>query len=413
MSPASALPEDARKELEAIGRADILVGIPSFNNAASIGKVAVASAQGMVENFPGLKPLLLNSDGGSSDETPEAFMASKTDSVVKKLAVRYQGIPGKGSSLRAIFEACSMLGVKVGLVVDSDLRSITPEWIKLLAGPVVEGRAGYVSPYYARHKYDGTITNNIVYPTTRALYGVRIRQPIGGDFAFSGALAGIYTEKDVWETDVAKFGIDVFMTTTAVMEEVTVYQASLGAKIHDPRDPAASLGPMFRQVTGTIFRLMSQYQGRWTQVSGSEPAPILGSETEVEPEPVNVDLPALIQRFRDGCKDSIPLLKGCISPENFEELNEAAGAEGRKCELSPRLWARIVYDFALEYNRGVKKPDEVVDAMTPIYFGRVASFVIQTADMSTAQAENLIEEQAEIFEQEKPYLLHRWREINP
>jgi hypothetical protein len=91
--------------------------------------------------------------------------------------------------------------------MDTDLRSITPEWIELLIKPVLEEDYDYVSPYYMRHKYDGTITNTIVYPLTRALYGKRIRQPIGGDFGFSGRLASFYLDKDVWESDVARFGI--------------------------------------------------------------------------------------------------------------------------------------------------------------------------------------------------------------
>jgi len=411
MPLASALPQDTRRELEAIGQADILVGIPSFNNASTIGHVAASSARGIAEHFPELKAVLINSDGGSKDETPGAFMDADAPPEVKKLSFGYEGLAGKGSSLKAIFEACSLLGVKAGVVVDADLRSITPLWIKLLAGPVVRGEAGYVTPYYVRHKYDGTITNNIVYPTTRALYGVRIRQPIGGDFAFSGGLAHVYTEKDVWESDVARFGIDVFMTTTAVMEGAPICQANLGAKIHDPRDPAASLGPMFRQVTGTIFRLMRQYQGKWKNISGSKLAPVLGPASDAESEPVNVNLPGLLDNFRSGCRASAPRLQEFLSTENFEKLKEHAEAEGEKCELSPRLWARIVYDFAIEYNRGRHDPGGVVDAMTPIYFGRVASFVSQTANLSTTQAEKNIEEQAEVFEQEKSYLLSRWENI--
>jgi hypothetical protein len=411
MPPANALPEDTRRELEAIGQADILVGIPSFNNASTIGHVAASSARGMAEHFPGLKAVLINSDGGSKDETSGAFMRAEAPSGTTKLSFSYEGPAGKGSSLKAIFEACSLLRVKAGVVVDADLRSITPLWVKLLADPVVRGEAEYVTPYYIRHKYDGTITNNIVYPTTRALYGVRIRQPIGGDFAFSGGLARVYTEKDVWETDVARFGIDVFMTTTAIMEGAPICQASLGTKIHDPRDPAASLGPMFRQVTGTIFRLMRQYQERWKDISGSKLAPVMGPASDAEPEPVNANLSALLEKFRSGCRASAPRLEEFLSTGNFEELKEHAEAEGEKCELSPRLWARIVYDFAIEYNRGRHDPDEVVDAMTPIYFGRVASFVSQTADLSTTQAEKIIEEQAEVFEQEKSYLLSRWENI--
>ena len=79
--------------------------------------------------------------------------------------------------------------------MDSDLRSITPEWIELLLGPVLEHGFDYVAPLYLRHKYDGTITNSIVYPLTRSLYGREVRQPIGGEFGFSGRLASHYLRR--------------------------------------------------------------------------------------------------------------------------------------------------------------------------------------------------------------------------
>ena len=73
-----------------------------------------------------------------------------------------------------------------------------PEWIELLAGPILKGGFDFVAPLYARYKYDGTITNTVTYPLTRALYGLRIRQPIGGDFGVSGDLVRHYLEQDDW-----------------------------------------------------------------------------------------------------------------------------------------------------------------------------------------------------------------------
>jgi hypothetical protein len=137
-------------------------------------------------------------------------------------------------------------------MVDSDLRSITPEWVELLVKPVLEGSYDYAAPLYKRHKFDGTITNSIVYPMTRALYGKKVRQPIGGDFGFSGKLASFFLGKDVWETDVARFGIDIWMTTTAIANGFLVCQSYLGAKIHDPKDPGADLASMLYQVVSAL-----------------------------------------------------------------------------------------------------------------------------------------------------------------
>ncbi len=121
-------------------------------------------------------------------------------------------------------------------------------------------------PLYQRHKYDGTITNSIVYPLTRALYGKQVRQPIGGDFGFSGRMARFYLSKDVWDSDVARYGIDVWMTTTAIANGFQVCQAFLGAKIHDPKDPGTDLSSMLYQVVGATFDLMETYQETWKSI---------------------------------------------------------------------------------------------------------------------------------------------------
>ena len=245
------LRKDIQAELEKIKEADILLGIPSYNNARTIGHVVRAAQAGLAKYFPDKKAVLVNSDGGSTDGTTEIVQNTTIDDFASvmlhhrrdmfRISTPYHGLPGKGSAFRTIFEIAEALDVKACAVVDSDLRSITPEWIELLIKPVMEGGFDYVAPLYLRHKYDGTITNSIVYPLTRALYGKRVRQPIGGDFGFSGKLAKFYLTKDVWETDVAKYGIDIWMTTTAIANDFRVCQSFLGAKIHDPKDPGADL----------------------------------------------------------------------------------------------------------------------------------------------------------------------------
>ena len=139
--------------------------------------------------------------------------------------------------MRALFEVARELKVKAMVMVDSDLRSIVPEWVELLAGPILKGGYDFVTPLYARYKYDGTITNNIAYPLTRALYGARIRQPIGGDFGVSGDLVQRYLELGTFDDLTARFGIDIWMTHSAINEGFAVCQARLGAKIHDAKDP--------------------------------------------------------------------------------------------------------------------------------------------------------------------------------
>src|SRR2546425_6129204 len=234
MSETSALAADMRDALRAQERADLVVGIPSFRNAATIGHVTKTAAEGLRRHFPDKRAVIVNADGGSEDGTPDRVRSSANG--VPTVTGRYQGRSGKGSAFRAIFEAVVLLDAKACAVVDSDLRSITPEWIARLIGPVARGEADYVTPLYARHKHDGTITNTIAYPLTRALYGARVRQPIGGEFGFSADLAKIFLGEPAWESGVAKFGIAMLTTTAALARGGRAPPAFLGAKVHRPKD---------------------------------------------------------------------------------------------------------------------------------------------------------------------------------
>ena len=420
MTAASTLltPETERKVGE-IGETDVLVGIPSYNNAETIGHVVRAVSAGLAKYFARSRAVLVNSDGGSSDGTPEVvaravvdlgtLLISEQQSPLHKIITPYHGIPGKGSAFRTIFEIARRLKAKACAVVDSDLRSITPEWIELLIRPVLEEGYDYVAPYYLRHKYDGTITNSIIYPLTRALYGQRIRQPIGGDFGFAGGLAEQYLEKHVWESDVARFGIDIWMTTEAIASGAKVCQSFLGAKIHNPKDPAADLSAMLVQVMGAIFALMEEKHFVWVEVKGSNPVKLFGFQYDVGVEPVNVNVDRMISSFRQGLADLEPIWRQMLAPDTVEGLLPLKDCPLRAFHIPDELWARLIYDVAVSYHRRVMPREHLLKAFTPLYLGRTAAFVLETQGLTSSEAEGRIDSLCQAFEERKPYLVERWQ----
>jgi hypothetical protein len=452
--PPTTLTPAIRDEIARLGRADIMVGIPSFKNAATIGYVVRAAHAGLVQYFPELKPVLVNSDAGSPDGTQrvvveteppdyvESILLVRPTNKLDRVTITYpeiDGVGGKGAALRTIFEIAAALEVQALVVVDSDLRSIVPEWIELLAGPILKGGYDFVAPLYARYKYDGTITNTVTYPLTRALYGHRIRQPIGGDFGVSGDLVRHYLELDDWTEDISKFGIDIWMTTSALTGGFAVCQARLGAKVHDPKDPGSDLGPMFRQVVGTIMRLAATHSDAWLTPRGSHDVPAYGFERIIDPPPLEVNAIRLLSEFHAGSLTVADTWRKTIDPANLEtvmtlaaEAGKLADAAGRKLGLGGEgdtarpstlemaealgafhfpddLWARLIYDLVLSTRRGEVDTGQMVAALVPIYFGRVGSFVIETRHQTTTDAEERVERQAREFELLKPYLVERWQ----
>jgi len=404
----TALREWARQRLSEIGWADVIVGIPCFNSERTIAHVMKAASEGMSKHFAGKALLLIVSDGGSTDYTREVAQKTKLSRGVDKLVTIYRGVPGKGTSLRCIFEAALLLEAKGCVVMDSDLRSVTPDWVKALAGPVLNQEIDFVSPFYIRHKYDATITNNIARALTQSLYGRRLKQPIGGDFGLSPRLLQALTKEDVWETDVARFGVDIWMTTIAICGGFKVAETPLGAKIHDPKDPAASLGPMFRQVVGTLFRMMKSYEAVWKSVQGSQEVPLLGEVPAVEPEHVEISVDNLARRFTLGLEHFGAVWKRVIGAKQFDQLTDLAKLAPDKLEFPVDLWVTTVYDFAVAYQRWQGDRDQLVEMLVPIYFARVAGFVNQSRELSTADAEKIFDGQAKRFEELKPYLLEKW-----
>jgi glycosyltransferase involved in cell wall biosynthesis len=412
--------EAVRKQISRIGSADIVIGIPSYNNARTIGHVVRAVQAGLSKYFSGLNAVLVNADGGSTDGTREvvnrttvgdsqSVLLQRRLEPLHKIVLPYHGIPGKGSAFRTVFEIAAALDAKACAVVDSDLRSITPEWIELLVKPIMMGGFDYVAPLYHRHKYDGTITNSIIYPLTRALYGKRVRQPIGGDFGFSGELARYYTSKDVWQSDIARFGIDIWMTTEAIANGFRIAQAFLGAKIHDPKDPATDLSSMLYQVVGSSFSLMESYRNVWGKVVGSKPVPLFGFHYTVGLERVEVDVSRMIARFRGGVKDLRRMWSEIIGQGDMGELDAIGKLPDAKFRFPIELWTRIVYDFALAYHARKFPYEHLLKSLTPLYLGKTASFIMEAENMDQDEAEAEIERLCIQFETHKPHLVRNWK----
>lgn len=399
--------------------AEILVGIPSFNNARTIGHVVRSVQAGLVKYFPRHRAIIVNSDGGSTDGTrevvatttygdPRALLISHEAIEPFVVATPYSGLPGKGSAVRTILGIAERVGAKACVLVDSDLRSITPEWVELLVKPVLEGQYDYVAPMYKRHKFDGTITNSIVYPMTSALYGKKVRQPIGGDFGFSGRLASFLLARDVWNTEVARFGIDIWMTTTAIANGFKVCQSFLGAKIHDPKDPAAALSSMLYQVVSALFDLMEGYEQVWKSVEHAEEVPIFGFQYEAWLEPVHVDVDSMIEKFQLGVKELGPVWEAFISPEVLALLRELGKTSKPGFGFQDELWARAVYDFALKYHKNDMNRELLIKSLTPLYLGKVASFVLEAADYDALQVELRLDGLCRAYASEKPRLVKMW-----
>jgi hypothetical protein len=414
------IPEGIQKKIHDLGSADIVFGIPSFNNAPTLGQVLRVVQDGLREYFPSAQCVIINADGGSSDGSIEQALGAVAEGttllqvpyrpyLIPELPASPAGIPGKGNAYHVIFWAARMLKAKACVVVDAELQSITPVWIRSLLHPVLTGECDLVSPYYTRQKFDGAVTTSIVYPLTRALYGKRVRFPIGGEFCFSARLVDHYLNQEVWEGEASTFGIDIWMTTQAVCGGFRTGQAFLGNRIYDSKGPALDLSRLLTQILGGIFSEMERNARIWQRIRGSEPIPMFGRPEATDFLPIKIDVEPMINSYNLGFKNLFELWSLIISPAALIELKKLTQHVNGSFLLSDKLWVHVVYDFAIAHYQRIMSRDHLLGALTPLYLAWVASYMLQMQNADAAQIEGRIEELCMCFESEKPYLISRWR----
>lgn len=394
--------DNNKKIADICGNADIIIGIPSLNEADTIAFVAEQLAIGLKKYFSNYSSVIINADNNSKDGTKDAFLNADTGNIPKRYISTGENIVGKGNNMRNLFMEVERLKAKAVIVVDADLKSVTPEWTKSLVTPILEGH-DYITPLYSRNEYDGTITNHVIYPLIYGLFKSNIRQPIGGDFAFSPKMAKYWLDME-WGKDTRQYGIDIFMTSSALLNGFKLGQVVLGSKVHKPSAP--KLGPMFTQVVTTIFSNISQFKDTWMNKQNNKECSVIGNIKYDEPQELPVDYKSIRKAGFDGFAGMDSVISTILTSSNYEIVKKMYLAG--KWKIGPGLWTKIIYDFIFAYEMFENK-EEVVEALKPLYFARAASFFKQTMDMSHKESENEIVKQAGQFQKTRGYLINKFK----
>ncbi len=381
---------------------DLAVGIPSYNEADNIAFVVRQVAVGLEKYFPDLNTVIVNADNFSQDGTKDAFIAADSGSIPKVYLSTPAGGKGKGNNFRNLFNYLLPHDPKAVVVVDADLRSIRPEWVRYLGRTVFRG-FDFVTPLYCRNEYDGTITNQLCYPLLYSVLGRDIRQPIGGDFAFSGRLLEHWMRQD-WDENVLQYGVDIFMTSEAILSGFSVAQVALGAKIHKPSAP--KLGKMFTQVVDTLFRQLLVSSWKRNLYRPQSPPVIAYNQRLAErPQSLSVDYKALKEKAEKEFLTHQALVLE-ILPKKLGSKIEAM-FERKTLRVSAAAWAEIVFSFLAAYAAQSDRDQQlrIVEALKHLYFARTVSFIWETLELDHGGSERKLNQQAGIFWDQRATLM--------
>jgi hypothetical protein len=332
----------------------ISVVLPSRNEADSIGNVVKQIDAGLQAYGIAHDSILINVDNSATHDTLMAFEAVKT--ITAKEAIATRGI-GKGDNVLAGVRRGLTYGAEYFLIFDTDLVSIESSWVERFLECLQKG-TDLVIPMYARYWIEGGTTNHVCMPVLYALTGRFVAQPIAGDFGLNARLATLLLRKEPTD-DQRRYGIDVFISATAILSGMRVAQVRLSRKIHKPSFDNTEA--TFMGETAMMFAMLPEYSA---QLNAKEPS-----------EPVNVDL----------------LPAPPISPARLAARKEAAAQLlGQSGADVPRMdensWVTTLGEHLRRALTGDEEGHAIAKSLLPHFYLHTVDFLSDPKDVATATA---------------------------
>jgi hypothetical protein len=413
------LTDDFLRQLINVGEVDILVGLPTHNNAKTIGSIVQTIQRGILQAFPRERAVIINADGGSRDGTPELVTGISIDDMrpasnlyalrtLHSISTKYASSPSSGVALRTILAAAELLRAKACIVISPESATIESEWVSKLLRPIYRDGFDLVTPTYRRHKFEGLLMTNLLYPMIRALYGVRIREAYTSEFGFSSRLGSHFFNQNGWTDGTGGAGVELRFSLTAITGGYRICQSFLGDKDRVERR-AADLVPALRQTVGPLFSALESDFPVWSVAAGSQPVPTTGRDQEVVLDPMRINRKRLREMFSTGVAELQSVFQSILSPSTLSELQRISRLGEEEFHYSAELWVRTVYEFAASFQKSVISRDHIIQALAPLFRGRVFTFLTENRNASATDVESNIEGLCLEFERLKPYLLQMWK----
>ena len=417
------LTDDFLRQLINVGEVDILVGLPTHNNAKTIGSIVHTIRSGILRDFPRERAVIINADGGSRDGTPELITGVSIDDVrpasnlyalrtLHAISTKYASTPAEWSCVADDSGSCRTApsqGVYRGL---SRIRNLsTPEWISNLLRPVYYEGFDLVSPTYRRHKFDGLIDDEpAVSDDSRALRrkdprsphaGVRILRPSGKPIPWPEWL-------ERWKS--VKTGLELRFTLAAITGGFRICQSFLGDEGSlsnaAPQTLCRRCGKPWRFVFRIGVRLRRMERSVWFPADSYHGAVMARSYSWIRCGSIGSACARCLRTELPNWNPSfsrfslLPLWPNCSRSPAWTKSEFRYPAE---------LWVKTVYEFAAAYQKSVINRDHIIQALAPLFRGRVFTFLVENRNGSAKDVANNIESLCLEFERLKPYLLEIWK----
>jgi len=393
-------PAELTRKIEETGPVDLMVGI-----TGPVGEDLCAKSA----SLNGVAARTMIAYAGTGESEPLACSAQALQLIAYPLRASVNSFAlwtDVADAQRYILELAAAWGARACLIIHNDLAALTPETVRALATPVLDGQCDLVMPVYSHGKYDGLITNCLLAPMSRALFGRRLRYPLSFELCASGQMAAeIVRGRSTHNENGDRL---LWAANRVAMQNGQIGQAAVNVE-HTIQTGDLDISAILTELAGSLFQEVETYAAQWQHVRGSQPVARFGNGVVLKQDAHPVDPRSMIESFVLGSRNLEELWRLVLPPATMLDLRRMARMDPASFRMPDALWARIVYDFALAHRMRRVSRSHVLGALTPLYLGWVASYTQEVGSATAEDADRRIEQLARAFEEQKPYFVSRWR----
>jgi hypothetical protein len=418
----SLITDDLLRQLMAAGQADLLVGVPTLDNASTIEGVLYAIHQAIADGLADHRVLILNSDGGSSDATQAlvaaasrsraaTLLASHSLRTLHRIVAPYHGLPGKRAAIRTVFAAADLLQTRAVAIVDP--AATTPDAAALLAlfGLGLRAPNDFVASCPVRDPREAPLITQVVRPLIAAAFGASFEDPLGGEFVASAAFVADALRQPVWDNEHLRPGIDLWLRVHALAGPFTTVQVHTPARVRESTPAQPALRTIVQQVLAATWASLDTCAARW--MSGV-PVALPTTVTRVTADsaaPPTWDVDGLARSCREAVHDLEPLWRRILPDPICRSLRTAVAHD--PLALDDALWADILVEYAAAWRRGRSRADDLAASFVPLYLGRAATYLHGSAALDPAAARGRLDALTDQLRARRARLVEAWRLARP
>jgi hypothetical protein len=288
------------------------------------------------------------------------------------------------------------------LLLGAESQSLNPEAIRALAAASLVSDLAVA--HYTLGPREGLVNSAILYPITRALFCTRPRFPLAIDLGLSLRMANRLATVAQKFTASNQPDALLWPVAEAATANYTITEIDIGSRaLPLPIEP--DLSSVLSRIAASLFADVDAKASFWQRARGIQFARVIPQA----PAPFDgpPDVAPMLDAFHIACTNLQEVWSLVLPPNSLLGIKKLSLLSRDNFRMPDTLWARILYDFILADRLRTLTRGHLMGALTPLYLAWVASHLILIAD--GMPPEQHIEEQAQTFENDKPYLVSRWR----